>query len=144
LNWLSYAPRVYLSAKTGQGVGRLLSSIQEAYASYVTRVSTAELNRIFAEALERHQPAPYRGHPIRIHYAAQVDVAPPTFVLHTNFPEGLHFSYERYLHNRLREIYGFRGTPIKIVFRKRGEGAPKPRRRGGEGEEPEESQEDGQ
>ena len=119
LNWLSYAPRLYLSAKTGMGVGRLLSSVQESYASYVMRVPTGELNRAVEQAIKDHQPPVYRNHLIRIHYTTQVDVAPPTFVMHCNFPEGMHFSYERYLSNFLRESFGFKGTPIKLIFRKK-------------------------
>jgi GTP-binding protein len=119
LNWLSYAPRMYLSAKTGMGAGRLLSSIQEAYASYLTRVPTGELNRAFEDAFKAHQPPVHRGNPIRIIYSTQVDVAPPTFALYTNYPEAIHFSYQRYLVNFLRNTFGFKGTPIKIFYRKR-------------------------
>lgn len=119
LNWLPYAQRVYISAKTGLGVGRLLTAIQEAYASYLLRVPTGELNRAIEQALAAHQPPVYRGHAVRIHYTVQVDVAPPTFVLYCNFPDGIHFSYERYLHNYLRQTFGFAGTPIKLIFRKK-------------------------
>jgi GTPase len=125
LNWISYAPRLYVSAKTGMGVGRLLSSIQEVYSSYLSRVPTGELNRAIEDALIAHQAPPYRGKPIRIHYSTQVDVAPPTFALYANYPEGLHFSYQRYLVNYLRTKFGFKGTPVKVFYRKR-ESAPAP------------------
>jgi GTP-binding protein len=95
-------------------------------------VPTAELNRVVTDAVRGHPPAPVRNRQPKVLYATQVAVAPPTFVIFVNDPELIHFSYRRYLENRIRDEYGFLGTPIKLIFRQRvSEGAARrpPRQR---------------
>ncbi len=119
LKFLDYAPILHLSATTGERTPRLLQTIEEVAAARRRRVPTSELNR-FIDAVTRAHPPVSPGHRnVRVLYAAQTGVAPPTFVLFTNVATRLHFSYERFLENRLREVYGFVGTPLRIAVRKR-------------------------
>jgi GTP-binding protein len=111
LKFLDYAPVIFLSAKTGAGVGRLLPLIGQVYDAASQRISTGELNR-FIEGL-RFEPD------VKVRYVTQASVRPPTFVLFTDRPGKLHFSTERYFINRLRERFGFRGTPIAVKTRHR-------------------------
>ena len=108
---------VTVSAKTGRGISRLLDRIEEQFKKHVARISTGELNRLVAQAVERTPPAVVHGRRAKIRYATQAAVAPPTFVFFTTDPGSIHFSYRRYLENRLREAYGFDGTPIRLIFR---------------------------
>ncbi len=119
LQFLDYAPILHLSALTGERAPKLLETIDRVTASRLKRVKTPELNRFIAKVTAAHPPAsPGRRH-VRVLYAAQTGVAPPTFVLFTNVATTFHFSYERYLVNQLREAFGFEGTPIRIHVRRR-------------------------
>jgi GTP-binding protein len=122
LKFLEYAPILHISAKTGERTAKLLEAIDMVSVSRRRRVGTSDLNR-FIEQITSAQPPVSPGHrSVRVLYAAQTGVAPPTFVLFTNVATKFHFSYERYLENQLREKYGFVGTPIKIAVRKRSRG----------------------
>jgi GTP-binding protein len=119
LKFLDYAPVLHLSAKTGERTPRLLDVIDRVAASRRKRVKTPELNRLVERIAVEHPPAsPGRKH-VRILYATQTAVAPPTFVFFTNVATSFHFSYSRYLENRLREEFGFEGTPIRMHVRAR-------------------------
>jgi GTP-binding protein len=119
LKFLDYAPVLHISAASGERTPKLLEWIDRVAASRQKRVSTGELNRFVAETTAEHPPAsPTRRH-VRVLYAAQTSVAPPTFVFFTNVATQFHFSYERFLLNRLRERFGFEGTPIRIHVRRR-------------------------
>jgi GTPase len=123
LKFLEFAPVVHLSAKTGERAPKLLEIIDRVAEARNKRVATGELNRFIQRVTEAHPP-PSRGKtPVRILYAAQVGVAPPTFALFTNVADRFHFSYERYLINQLRESFGFAGTPIRLQVRRRTERA---------------------
>jgi len=120
LKFLEYAPVLHISAATGERTPKLLEWIDKVAASRRKRVSTGELNRFVAETTAVHPPAsPARRH-VRILYAAQTGVAPPTFVFFTNVATQFHFSYERFLVNQIRERFGFEGTPIRLHVRRRG------------------------
>jgi GTP-binding protein len=117
LPFIDYAPVVSISAKTGQRVGRVLELAVDVWGERRKRVPTGELNRLVASAVERTPPALVHGRRAKIRYATQAGVAPPTFVFFSTDPASIHFSYRRYLENRLRDAYGFTGTPIRLVFR---------------------------
>ena len=114
-----WAPVLYLSALTGKGVHRILDEVHRVYENFDTRVSTAECNRFLAAAVEGHSPPQRHHRPVRLNYMTQVRVRPPTFMISCNTPEGVVPAYRRYLQNRLREFYGFEGTPIRIQFNKK-------------------------
>ena len=117
--FLDFAPIVSISAKTGQRVGRVLEAAIDIWGERRKRISTGELNRVLSVATERTPPPPVRGHRPKLFYATQAAVAPPTFVFFASDASSVHFSYRRYLENRLREQFGFDGTPIRLVFRDR-------------------------
>ncbi len=119
LNFLDYVPVLFISALTGLRVGRVLQTALDVQAERLRRIPTGELNRIIAEAQERHAPPSKAGVRLRIYYASQVRTDPPTFLFHVNDPKLLHFSYQRFLENRIREHHSFSGTPIRLTFRKR-------------------------
>jgi GTP-binding protein len=119
LKFLDYAPLLHISAATGERTGKVLETIDKVAESRRKRVSTGELNRFIQAVTAVHPPASPGRREVRILYAAQTNVAPPTFVFFTNFATTFHFSYERFLENRLREAYGFMGTPIRIQVRRR-------------------------
>jgi GTP-binding protein len=119
LRFVAYAPLVFVSAITGQRVGKALDLALEVQRSRSARVPTAELNRVIAEAVDRHSPPSKRGKRLKIFYATQVGTAPPGFVFFVNEPQLVHFSYQRYLENQLRRSFGFEGSPVKMAFRKR-------------------------
>jgi GTP-binding protein len=130
--FLEFAPIVSISAKTGQRVGRVLELAIDIWGERRKRVSTGELNRVLRAASERLAPPLVRGRRPKIFYATQAGVAPPTFVFFANDAALVHFSYRRYLENRLREEFGFDGTPIRLIFRDRESvRLPKRRRSGG-------------
>jgi len=119
LKFLDYATILHISAATGERTPKLLEVVERVAIAARTRVPTGELNR-FIEKVTSASPPVTGGHRnVRVMYAAQTSVAPPTFVLFTNTATKLHFSYERYLENRLRETYGFFGNPIRIQIRGR-------------------------
>jgi GTP-binding protein len=117
LAFVPWAPIVTTSAKTGNGMGRLLERVGEVVEAHRTRIGTAEMNRFFEEVIDRHPPPSMRGKAVRIYYITQVTSRPPTFMAVTNEPEGVHFSYQRYVMNQIRERFGFRGTPLRVKYR---------------------------
>jgi len=117
--YLSFAPIVFVSAKSGQRTGTIMSEVEKLMVQYTKRVSTADLNRVFKEAVESHHAPLASGRRVKFYYATQVAVKPPSFVIFTNQPEGIHFSYDRYLANKLREAFDFTGTPIRLMYRGR-------------------------
>lgn len=120
LKFLPWAPLVLLSARTGKGLGTLVDAVDRVQSARRSRVTTGELNRLLARVAEAYAPKADRGaEPVRILYASQVGTAPPTFALVVNHPVDLHFSYRRYLENRLREAFGFEGTPLRLKVRHR-------------------------
>jgi GTP-binding protein len=128
LKFADYAPILHISALTGERTPKLLETIDKVAASRRIRVPTPELNRFIGQITSEHAPVSPGRRNVRVLFAAQTGVAPPTFVLFTNVATSLHFSYERYLDNRLRERFGFVGTPLKLTVRKRareGSGARK-------------------
>jgi GTPase len=117
--YLSYAPIVFLSAKTKKRIHTLLPMINMASENHSMRVDTSVLNDIIMDAVAMNPTPTDKGKRLKIYYATQVSVKPPTFVIFVNEPELLHFSYERFLENRIRDAFGFEGTPIKIFARER-------------------------
>jgi len=120
LKFLEYAPIVHLSARTGERTPKLLEVIDRVAEARTRRIPTAELNRFLEAVTAVHPPTSPTRREVRILYGAQTGTAPPSIVLFTNVATELHFSYERYLTNRLRESFGFEGTPIRLTVRKRG------------------------
>jgi len=116
-HFLNWAPSVLLSAQRGDGVDRLMDAVDQVAREHQRRVPTAQLNRFFAEVVEEMPPPLHHGRAIRINYLTQATARPPTFVLWANTPEGLAPSYKRFIANRLRERYGFRGTPLRIAVK---------------------------
>ena len=119
LNFLAYVPVLYISAKTGQRVANVIPTALEIQLERLQRIPTGELNRVIMRALDRHAPPSKQGKRLKIMYVSQVRVDPPTFLFHVNDSRLLHFSYERYLENSIRDHYAFRGTPIRLSFRNR-------------------------
>jgi GTP-binding protein len=117
LAFAPWAPLVTVSALQGAGISALLSRIDDAIEEHGKRIPTAELNRFFDEVLERHPPPTMRHRAVRLYYITQVSTAPPTFVVITNEPKGVHFSYQRYVINQIRKRFGFRGTPVRVLYR---------------------------
>jgi GTP-binding protein len=127
--FIEFAPIVSISAKTGQRVGRVLELAVDIWAERRRRITTGELNRVLTSATERTPPPPVRGKRPKLFYATQAGISPPTFVFFASDASAVHFSYRRYLENRLRDAFGFDGTPIRLVFRDRAK-VPSIRRRG--------------
>jgi GTPase len=119
LAFVPYATVVRTSAKTGRGLGELFDAIDQAHASFLKRVATGELNRFFKEVLETRPPPTMGNRAPRIYYVTQASVAPPTFVAMTNAPESIHFSYQRFVVNRLRQQFGFEGAPVRVIYKAR-------------------------
>ena len=120
LKFLPWAIIVPVSARTGRGTGALLDAVDRAHAARKARVTTGEFNRLLGQAAEAHAPKADKGdRPVRILFGSQIGTSPPTFAISINHPVGLHFSYERYLENRIREAFGFEGTPIRLKVRAR-------------------------
>ncbi len=120
LKFISYAPLVFVSALTGQRVGRALDVALRVQEARSHRAPTGQLNRILRDAALSHSPPSKRGKRLKIYYATQAGTAPPSFVFFVNDPQLLHFSYRRYLGNKLREAFGFEGSPLRLSFRRRG------------------------
>lgn len=119
LAYLSYAPIIFISAKTGQRVEKIFNLINEVANNNAFRISTSNLNELLAEAVAMVQPPTDKGRRLKIFYMTQVGTKPPTFAVFVNSKKLFHFSYERYLVNKLREEYGFKGTPIKMLVREK-------------------------
>ncbi|MBX3015132.1 MAG: ribosome biogenesis GTPase Der [Caldilineaceae bacterium] len=119
LKFLSYVPVIFISAKTHQRVHQVLPTALDVIAARRHRLSTSELNQLLRDAYDHSMPPTKNGRHLRIYYGTQVEIEPPSFVIFINDPELVHFSYERYLENRIRAHYPFTGTPIRIFFRAR-------------------------
>ena len=125
LPFVAYAPVVFISAETGQRTHRILGEVDRVRDAAQRRIPTGALNRFLATTVRHHQPPIHKGRRLRFYYGSQVAVAPPTFLFWVNDPDAVHFSYERFIHNRLREKWDFEGTPIKLIMRKRSKKSPK-------------------
>ncbi|HOR85437.1 MAG TPA: GTP-binding protein, partial [Bacillota bacterium] len=119
LPFMDYAPVLFVSALTGQRVNKVIEMINHVSGQHAMRITTGMLNDIINEAVLANQPAISGGRRLKTYYAAQVSVKPPTFALFVNEPSLLHFSYQRYLENQIRKAFGFEGTPIRFLIRKR-------------------------
>ena len=121
LSFLPYAPKLYISAKTGQRLNRVFETIDQVYENASLRVATGVLNDVLYDATSMNQPPSDKGRQLRIYYMTQIGVKPPTFVIFVNSSELMHYSYKRYLENCLRKSFHFEGTPIKFIIRERNE-----------------------
>ena len=119
LAFIDYAPVIFVSAKTGQRVGKILDMVDKIAEAVAKRVTTGVLNEVIGEATLMNQPPSNKGRRLKIYYATQFGVKPPSFALFVNDKELMHFSYLRYIENQLREAFGFEGTPIRIAVRER-------------------------
>lgn len=132
LTFVPWAPRVHVSAKTGRGVGTLLETVVRTAESFRKRVPTGELNRFFEEMLATKPPPTQGGRAPRLFFITQAETCPPLFVVMASNPEKLHFSYQRYVMNKLRESFGFEGVPVRVKYKARRrteKGAPPPAER---------------
>lgn len=121
LSFMAYAEIIFISAKTGQRLNRLFESIDMVIENQTMRVATGVLNEIMTEAVAMKQPPSDKGRRLKLYYITQVSVKPPTFVIFVNDKELTHFSYTRYIENKIREAFGFRGTSLKFIIRERKE-----------------------
>lgn len=121
LSFVPYAEIVFISAKTGQRTGKVFELIETVIENHAMRVQTGVLNEIMTEAVAMQQPPSDKGKRLKLFYMTQVAVKPPTFVIFVNKKELMHFSYQRYIENQIREVFGFAGTPIRIYIRERKE-----------------------
>ncbi|GAB6088333.1 ribosome biogenesis GTPase Der [Alkaliphilus crotonatoxidans] len=122
LAYLEYAPILFVSALTGQRMDRILGTVKHVANQNAMRIPTGSLNEIIGEATLLNQPPSDKGKRLKIFYATQASVKPPTFILFINDKELMHFSYQRYLENRIRESYGFEGTPVRFMLREKTKG----------------------
>ncbi len=127
LSYMTYAPLVFISVKTGQRVDRLFTMINEVYANACRRINTGTINDMLNDAVTRVQPPTDKGRRLKIYYMTQTGVNPPTFVLFVNSAQLFHFSYQRYIENCLRDSFDFTGTPIRLVIKQKGESGDIPR-----------------
>ncbi|MGL6063539.1 MAG: ribosome biogenesis GTPase Der [Fusobacteriaceae bacterium] len=123
LPFLSYAPIEFVSALTGQRTSKLLELSDTVFAEYTKRISTGLLNTVIKDAVMMNTPPTRKGRLIKINYATQISSAPPRFILFCNYPDLVHFSYSRYIENKLREAFGFEGSPIDIKFERKNDKA---------------------
>ena len=121
ISYMPYAEIMYVSAVTGQRLNRLYDMIDMIIANQTMRIATGVLNEIMTEAVAMQQPPSDKGKRLKLYYITQVSVKPPTFVIFVNDKELMHFSYTRYLENKIREAFGFRGTPLRFIIRERKE-----------------------
>lgn len=122
LSFMPYAEIMFISAKTGQRLHKIFGMIDMVIQNNSMRVATGVLNEIMAEAVAMQQPPYDKGKRLKLYYITQVSVKPPTFVIFVNYKELMHFSYTRYIENRIRDAFGFRGTALKFIIRERKEG----------------------
>src|SRR4030043_632272 len=122
LKYLSYAPILFMSALTGQRVPKILDMVDEVVEQAKKRIPTSQLNKHFGQWGEHHPPPLHKNRNVKLNYITQISSGPPTFIIYANFPEAIHFSYERYLINQMREAFGFQGVPIRLQFRKKSKG----------------------
>jgi len=121
LKFMPYAPILFVSAKFGRGVENVLTAAREVFEERKKRIPTSLLNTVIRDAVAAHAPPSVGGKRLKILYATQAEKSPPTFVLFVNDASLMHFSYQRYLENRLRQSFGFQGTPLRLIFKRRGE-----------------------
>lgn len=121
LSYMPYAELIFISAQTGQRLPKLFETIDAVIENHSLRIATGVLNEIMSEAVAMQQPPSDKGKRLKLYYITQVSVKPPTFVIFVNDKELMHFSYTRYIENRIRESFGFRGTPLKFIIRERKE-----------------------
>ena len=121
LAYMTYAPVVFLSALTGQRVDKIFQTIQDVHAQNTSRITTGALNSVLADATARVQPPTDKGRRLKIYYMTQASTKPPHFVIFCNDARLFHFSYQRYLENQIREVFGLQGTPIRITIRQKGD-----------------------
>ena len=121
LNFMSYAPVLFISALTGQRIERLFELINYVNDQSSMRITTGMLNNVLADAQARVQPPTDKGRRLKIYYMTQTGVRPPNFVVFCNSAELFHFSYQRYLENQIRSVFGLEGTPVRLVIRQKGE-----------------------
>ena len=121
LSYMTYAPVVFLSALTGQRVDKIFQTIQDVFAQNNSRITTGALNSVLADATARVQPPTDKGRRLKIYYMTQASTKPPHFVIFCNDARLFHFSYQRYLENQIREVFGLQGTPIRITIRQKGD-----------------------
>jgi GTP-binding protein len=121
LKFIAYAPVVYISAKLGQGVAKIMPQVRQVYQERLKRLTTAEVNDVIQQAVSAHHPPASGRRRLKILYATQAETNPPTFVFFVNDTSLVHFSYRRYLENKLRQAFGFAGTPLRLVFKARRE-----------------------
>ena len=119
LSYMTYAPSVFISAKTGQRVERITELVKYVYEQCTFRISTGVLNDCLADAIAVNEPPSDKGRRLKILYGTQVSVKPPTFVLFVNDPDLMHYSYKRYLENYFRKTFGLVGTPLHIILRQK-------------------------
>ena len=118
---MPYAELIFISAKTGQRLPKLFETIDAVIENCALRVATGVLNEILSEATAMKQPPSDKGKRLRLYYITQVAVKPPTFVIFVNDKQLMHFSYTRYIENKIRDTFGFKGTPLHFIIRERKE-----------------------
>ena len=121
LSYMTYAPVVFLSALTGQRVDKIFQTIQDVFTQNNSRITTGALNSVLADATARVQPPTDKGRRLKIYYMTQASTKPPHFVIFCNDARLFHFSYQRYLENQIREVFGLQGTPVRITIRQKGD-----------------------
>lgn len=121
LSFMPYAPIIFISAKTGQRINKVMETVLLVSNEYAKRITTGTLNEVLGEAVLMNQPPADKGRRLKIYYATQGSIKPPTFILFVNDKKLIHFSYERYLENQIRQAFGFIGTPIRLIVRERNE-----------------------
>ena len=121
---MPYAPILFISAKTGQRLNKLYEYINYVNEQAALRISTGMLNDVLSDAITKVPPPTDRGRRLKIYYMTEAGVRPPTFVIFCNEAELFHFSYQRYIENKMREVFGFHGTPIRFIIRQKGDETP--------------------
>jgi GTP-binding protein len=119
LKYLSYAPILFISALTGQRVKKVLDVVDHVAEQAKKKIPTSQLNKCLGQWVENFPPPLHRNRRVKLNYITQVSITPPTFAIYTNSPDGIHFSYERFLINQIREAFGYEGVPIRLKFRKK-------------------------
>ena len=117
--FLNFAPVITISALTGLRVSKIFDLAQVVYSQYAERLGTGQVNRIIETAIKTNEPSICKGKRIKFYYSTQISAKPPTFICFVNYPEAIHFSYKRYLINRIREGSGLDKTPLRVIFRRR-------------------------
>lgn len=127
--FLSFAPALSVSALTGKRVSKIFDMVNVVYEQFTKQIATGPLNKLFEKATSRTEPSLYRGRRIKFFYSTQISAKPPTFISFVNFPDGVHFSYHRFLINQIRQATGLDKTPVRLFFRKRNESDKRPIRK---------------